>query len=53
VARVAVVTGAAKGIGAAIAGALAEAGCALALIDREDAGATSPTSPTSTTSPTR
>lgn len=35
--RVAVVTGAAKGIGAAIAGALADAGCALALIDREDA----------------
>jgi NAD(P)-dependent dehydrogenase (short-subunit alcohol dehydrogenase family) len=37
VARVAVVTGAAKGIGAAIAGALADAGCELALIDREDA----------------
>jgi len=36
-ARVAVVTGAAKGIGAAIADALADAGCALALIDREDA----------------
>ena len=36
-ARVAVVTGAAKGIGAAIAGALADAGCELALIDREDA----------------
>jgi NAD(P)-dependent dehydrogenase (short-subunit alcohol dehydrogenase family) len=39
VARVAVVTGAAKGIGAAIAAALADAGCTLALIDREDAGA--------------
>jgi NAD(P)-dependent dehydrogenase (short-subunit alcohol dehydrogenase family) len=37
VAPVAVVTGAAKGIGAAIAEALAEAGYALALIDREDA----------------
>jgi NAD(P)-dependent dehydrogenase (short-subunit alcohol dehydrogenase family) len=37
VARVAVVTGAAKGIGAAIAAALADAGCDLALIDREDA----------------
>jgi NAD(P)-dependent dehydrogenase (short-subunit alcohol dehydrogenase family) len=37
VARVAVVTGAAKGIGAAIASALADAGCDLALIDREDA----------------
>ena len=34
---VAVVTGAAKGIGAAIAQALADAGYALALIDREDA----------------
>jgi NAD(P)-dependent dehydrogenase (short-subunit alcohol dehydrogenase family) len=39
VARVAVVTGAAKGIGAAIAGTLADAGCELALIDREDASA--------------
>jgi len=37
VARVAVVTGAAKGIGAAIAAELADAGCELALIDREDA----------------
>jgi NAD(P)-dependent dehydrogenase (short-subunit alcohol dehydrogenase family) len=37
VAGVAVVTGAAKGIGAAIAEALADAGYALALIDREDA----------------
>jgi NAD(P)-dependent dehydrogenase (short-subunit alcohol dehydrogenase family) len=37
VAPVAVVTGAAKGIGAAIAQALADAGYALALIDREDA----------------
>jgi NAD(P)-dependent dehydrogenase (short-subunit alcohol dehydrogenase family) len=36
-AGVAVVTGAAKGIGAAIADALADAGYALALIDREDA----------------